>query len=283
MPFYTSRRRSTMRAADRPVAAIFHSSTVPNVVSVSSVALAGRRLTQTVGPPPLSLLLMRCLLTVYTMRMTDRVTLYVIESTSQFGGRMQKLLARVMADPRYITNTEYGRPRSGHPEGTVKAHIAELEANLEALKPRIADAQTYWKLKFLIHVHDTFKADATRDVPILDPCSHASLAKAFAAELTDNPDLLNIIQFHDENYALWRQVAQSGSYDPQRFATLLEAIQDWDLFLLFLIVDGCTKGKERSKLAWFMKEVKQYKHTVVDESWILPPLSDSATGRASRP
>jgi hypothetical protein len=110
---------------------------------------------------------------------------------------MKELVPRVISDPRYIANIEYGQPRSGHPEGTVKAHIAELEANLELLKPRLADEQTYWKLKFLIHVHDTFKADATRGVPILDPHSHASLAKAFAAELTDDPDLLNMIQFHD--------------------------------------------------------------------------------------
>ena len=68
---------------------------------------------------------------------------------------MNKLVAHVMADPRYITNIEYGQPRSGHPEGTVKAHIAELEANLDALKPRIADEQTYWKLKFLIHMDTT--------------------------------------------------------------------------------------------------------------------------------
>ncbi len=195
---------------------------------------------------------------------------------------MKELVARVMANSRYITNIEYGQPRSGHPEGTVKAHIAELEANLDALKPRIADEQTYWKLKFLIHVHDTFKADATRGVPILDSRSHASLAKAFAAELTDDPDLLNMIQFHDENYALWRQVAQSGSYDSQRFHTLLDTIQDWDLFLLFLIVDGCTTGKERSKLVWFIQEVKQYKQTVVDEAWILAPITGATTDGMSR-
>jgi hypothetical protein len=196
---------------------------------------------------------------------------------------MKKLVARVMTNSHYITNIEYGQPRSGHPEGTVKAHIAELEANLEALKLRIADEQTYWKLKFLIHLHDTFKADATRGVPILDPRSHASLAKAFAAELTDDPDLLNMIQFHDENYALWRQVAQSGSYDSQRFHTLLDTIQDWDLFLLFLIVDGCTTGKERSKLVWFIQEVKQYKQTVVDESWILAPSTGATTDGMRRP
>ncbi len=192
------------------------------------------------------------------------------------------LVARVISDPRYLTNIEYGQPRPGHPEGTIKAHIAELEANLDALKPRLADEQTYWKLKFLIHVHDTFKADAAHGVPILDRRSHASLAKAFAAELTDDPDLLNMIQFHDENYALWQQVAQSGSYDPQRFRTLLDTIQDWDLFLLFLIVDGCTTGKDRRKLVWFMQEVKRYKQTVVDESWILAPVIGTSTDELSR-
>jgi hypothetical protein len=36
-------------AADRPITAIFHFSAVPNGISVQSVALGGRRLTQAVG------------------------------------------------------------------------------------------------------------------------------------------------------------------------------------------------------------------------------------------
>ena len=42
-----------------------------------------------------------------------------------------------MADTRYARNIEYGQPRAGHPEGKVRYHIAELEANLERLKPRL--------------------------------------------------------------------------------------------------------------------------------------------------
>jgi Uma2 family endonuclease len=38
-------------ATDRPVAAIFHSSTVPNGVSIHTPVPGGRRLTQAVGPP----------------------------------------------------------------------------------------------------------------------------------------------------------------------------------------------------------------------------------------
>ena len=115
---------------------------------------------------------------------------------------MQQVVSRVISDPRYLKNIEYGEPRSGHPEGKVKYHIAELESNLEKLAPRISEEQ-YWKLQFLIQIHDTFKADTTPDSPIESPNSHASLARKFASEFTDEADLLAMIQFHDLNFALW--------------------------------------------------------------------------------
>jgi hypothetical protein len=154
----------------------------------------------------------------------------------------------------------------------VKYHIAELEEHLEKLlsqhRAEISEEQ-YWKLKFLIHVHDTFKAEAIPDVAILNPNSHASLAKKFASEFLADEDLLNMIQLHDVNYALWLQFESTGKYDVQRLHNLLATIQDWDLFLMFLVIDGSTKGKERSKLIWFIREVAKYKATRVNESWVL--------------
>lgn len=182
---------------------------------------------------------------------------------------MREIVAQVISDPRYQKNIEYGEPRAGHPEGKVKYHIAELEENLEKLALREISEQRYWKLKFLIHVHDTFKADAIPDSPILDPNSHASLARGFASEFVDDTDLLSMIQFHDENYALWKQFAATGSYDAQRFESLLNAIQDWDLFLMFIIIDGCTEGKDLAKTGWFINEVRKHRDTVVDETWLL--------------
>jgi len=181
---------------------------------------------------------------------------------------MKEVVERVISDPRYLKNIEYGKPRSGHPEGKVKFHIAELEENLERIAPRVSEEQ-YWKLKFLIHVHDTFKADAIPDSRIMNPNSHASLARKFASEFTADADLLNMIQFHDVNFALWKQFSATGSYDLERFTALLETIIDWDLFLLFLIIDGSTKGKDPAKTRWFVNEVRKYKETVVDETWIL--------------
>jgi hypothetical protein len=182
---------------------------------------------------------------------------------------MKKIIAKITSDPRYQKNIEYGEPRSGHPEGKVKYHIAELEENLKKIAARGISEQQFWKLKFLIHVHDTFKADASPDSPILSPNSHASLARGFASEFIDDIDLLNMIQFHDENFALWKQFAATGAYEAQRFENLLAIIQDWDLFLMFAIIDGCVEGKDPRKTGWFINEVRKYKDIIIDESWLL--------------
>lgn len=181
---------------------------------------------------------------------------------------MKEIVDRVLADPRYQKNIEYGEPRSGHPEGKVRFHIAELESNLEKLAPRISEEQ-YWKLKFLIHVHDTFKSDAIPNSRIESSNSHSSLARKFASEFTEEADLLAMIQFHDLNFALWKQRVARGAYDSIRFSALLDSIKDWDLFLMFLIVDGCTRGKDPEILRWFVAEVRKHKQTTVDESWLL--------------
>ena len=182
---------------------------------------------------------------------------------------MKNIVERIIADPRYQKNIEYGEPRSGHPEGKVKFHIADLEENLERLTARGISEEQYWKLKFLIHVHDTFKAESMPDSAILSPNSHASLARTFASEFTNDEDLLNMVQLHDVNFSLWKQFVATGSYDIQRFHKLLDTIRDWDLFLMFLIIDGSIPGKAREKLIWFFQEVAKYQNTLVDESWIL--------------
>lgn len=182
----------------------------------------------------------------------------------------KKTVERVIIDPRYKRNVEYGEPRSGHPEGKIKHHITDLEANLEKLKHLLLDEEVYWKLKFLIHVHDTFKAQAIDEegAPSTDASSHETLARAFASDFADDEDLLNIIQYHDEIYALWKQYRSTGQYDTQWLARLLTTIQDWELYLAFTIVDGYTKGKDLEKLPWFINEIRQHKLTRVDESWL---------------
>jgi hypothetical protein len=167
--------------------------------------------------------------------------------------RYQSIYDSIQRDPRYMQNLDWGTPRSGHPEGTVRAHIAELERNLKRLRDRLSE-DDYWKLKVLIHVHDSFKAEAKSGTAITDPRSHASLARAFLAEFCDDADLLAMVQYHDEPYALWRK-ASHGDFNTSRFAALLKNITDWNLFTAFLIIDGCTAGKDRAPLQWLFENI----------------------------
>jgi hypothetical protein len=164
------------------------------------------------------------------------------------------VFASIVADPRYQRNLDWGEPRSGHPEGTIRAHIQELEANLEKLKLELSEEE-FWKLKLLIHVHDTFKPDSVPEIRITDPRSHASIARSFLAEYCGDADLLAMVQYHDEPYALYRQSTGKRGPNRERFNALLSNIKDWDLFLAFLIIDGCTAGKPRDPLRRFFSQI----------------------------
>ena len=166
----------------------------------------------------------------------------------------KEIFYRITSDPRYQRNLDWGEARPGHPEGTIRAHIAELEVNLETLRHKLS-ATDYWRLRVLIHTHDTFKAEARPGAPINAPNSHASLARAFVADFCANTDMLAMLQFHDEPFALWRQVRSKGAFKRERLNALVANIQDWNLFLAFNIVDGCTEGKGREPLRWFFEQV----------------------------
>lgn len=179
----------------------------------------------------------------------------------------QEIVRKVIRDSRYQEYIEFGEPRSGHPEGKIRQHIVLLEDNLERLKAKLSE-ESYWKLKFIIHVHDTLKAVAEPDSPAFSSGHHAVLAREFAKEFTSEPDLLNIIYYHDENFYLWKQFQRDGEYNKTRLEYLLSAISDIDLFLVFILIDGCVPGKDFEKLRWFISEVKKIRTTLVGDSWI---------------
>ena len=180
----------------------------------------------------------------------------------------QEIFAAITSDPRYQRNLDWGKVRPGHPEGTIRAHVAELERNLERLREKLSETD-YWRLKVLIHTHDTFKGEAQPDAPIAAPNSHASLARAFLAEFCDDADMLAMVQYHDEPFALWRQFKLKGRYNEERLTTLLASIRDWNLFLAFNIVDGCTEGKQRDPLRWLFRQVAERVESTFTEADIL--------------
>jgi len=181
---------------------------------------------------------------------------------------------KIIADPRYAEGITYGKPRKGHQEGVVRAHLAELDSNLRRIWDMLAFDEL-WKLSILIHTHDTFKKWSARDVPIDQLNSHASLARNFLAEfLTEgNPehqDLLAMVQWHDENFALWKQMKKTGDYDHERLLKrVVEGIHDIELFLMFTLIDGHTQSKmaladqeKPEKIRWFYEQVASYRGTM---------------------
>ncbi|MEZ6050524.1 MAG: hypothetical protein R3C02_03915 [Planctomycetaceae bacterium] len=66
-----------------------------------------------------------------------------------------------------------------------------------------------------------------------------------------------MVQWHDEPYALWQQHRRSQQVDAERLRSLIERIDDWNLFLAFLIIDNCTDAKSREPLQWFLSMIAE--------------------------
>jgi hypothetical protein len=192
---------------------------------------------------------------------------------------MIEILNKITADSEYVENIKWGKPRKGHIEGTIENHIDELLKNLQYLVdkfPTEFSEKDILKLKILIHTHDTFKGKSKRGVSIIDKNSHSSIARRFLSKFTNDCDLLNMIQYHDEIYAIFKSL-RSGEriiYNV-RFTNLINRIKDFRLFSIFFIIDSCTKGKDISSVCWFLDTVlyTDIKNLInvgnVNEEWII--------------
>lgn len=96
----------------------------------------------------------------------------------------------------------------------------------------------------------------------------ASHAMGTPAEFIDDEEMLNMVQYHDESFALSRQFEQKQKYNIDRLKrNVLGKIQDLDLFLIFTIIDTWTDGKMHDakwRLRWFYDEVR--KHSVMNSA-----------------
>lgn len=169
-----------------------------------------------------------------------------------------RVLTAIMTDARYREGTLYGKPRSGHAEGTVLAHLIDLDSNLARLSHLVTEDE-YWKLRVLIHVHDTMKFWAKRDSPIEGNESHGTLARNFLAEFCADADLLQMTNYHDEGHAIWKQFESKGRYNVERLRkNVVDGIGDIGLFLIFTLIDGYTPSKDHDKIRWLVDEIKKY-------------------------
>ena len=160
----------------------------------------------------------------------------------------------VLEDPVLQKGLAWGKPRSGHPEGTVGAHVADL---LETIDRWGETGERREDLRFMAIVHDSLKYKVQNWRPRTGENHHAMRARRFAERYTDDERLLATIELHDKPYSLWRKVQRRGRMDEHAFNEMVERIPDIDLFLRFVELDGSTEGKTHEPIRWLKSELAQ--------------------------
>jgi hypothetical protein len=162
-----------------------------------------------------------------------------------------ELERRLSEDPVLLRGLAWGWPRSGHPEGSVGAHVADLLETLEGWdepEPRRSE------LRFISLVHDSLKYQVRHWLPRTGENHHAMRARRFAEAYTDDERLLATIELHDKPYAIWRRmrmpVRRAAAVDE-----LVRRLEDPQLFMRFVELDGSTEGKDAEPIGWFREEL----------------------------
>ena len=162
-----------------------------------------------------------------------------------------ELEARIVADPDWQAGAAWGDPRPGHPEGSVAAHVAEVLDNVD----RVAlGADDRARLRLVALVHDTFKGSVDRSRPSTGENHHAVLARRFAERYVDDPEVLEVVELHDEAYNAWATGERSGNGPAAeaRARRLVERLgSSLPFYLRFYRADIETGTKRREPLEWF--------------------------------
>lgn len=160
----------------------------------------------------------------------------------------------VIVDPDFVEGCNYGKPRSGHPEGKVLYHIREVLDNIDKFYSTDPDRMD---LRFIALVHDTFKHRVDRTKPKVGANHHGTIARVFAQKFRKEHDLLKIIELHDEAYNSWGAGGRRGDwYKAERRANqLIQGLMIegcLDLYLKFYKCDNRTGDKEQDNYDWFV-------------------------------
>jgi hypothetical protein len=163
-----------------------------------------------------------------------------------------ELEERVAADPVLLEGLAWGEPRKGHPEGSVGAHVADL---LETIERWGESGERRSRLRFVALVHDALKNRVQHWRPRSGENHHAMRARRFAESYTEDERLLGTIELHDRPYSIWRKMKRKGRLDEDALEDLIGRLEDPDLFMRFVELDGSTEGKDPEPIDWFRGEL----------------------------
>jgi hypothetical protein len=158
----------------------------------------------------------------------------------------------LMRDAELRRGLAWGRPRKGHPEGSVGAHVAELLETIDRWGERGTRRE---ELRFVALVHDALKFRVRGWLPKTGENHHAVRARRVAERYTDDERLLATVEQHDRPYGLWRKLRRTGRLDEPAFDRMLQRIPDLDLFVSFVELDGSSEAKDPAPIAWLKEEL----------------------------
>ena len=165
---------------------------------------------------------------------------------------------RIAADPEWQQGADWGTPRRGHPEGTVKQHIADVLANVER-EAETPDERRRLRLAAL--VHDTFKFRAPEgSAPVGSPGHHGTHAAKFLARFVDDPELVGIVRWHDEAFAaaLAHRHGRKRRAEERVKALVRRLGPALPLYAKFFRADNATGDKDRRSVEWFEGLVRKW-------------------------
>jgi hypothetical protein len=95
----------------------------------------------------------------------------------------------------------------------VGAHVVEVLANVEdeAVNPRDRA-----RLRLIALTHDTFKHLVDVRQPREGENHHAMIARRFAERYTDDAEVLDVIELHDEAFNAWVKRERGGKWTLRR-------------------------------------------------------------------
>ena len=149
--------------------------------------------------------------------------------------------------PELLTGLAWGKPRPGHPEGSVGTHVADLLRQIDETE---RDPGRRSALRFIALVHDSFKYRVDNWRPRTGEKHHAMRARRFAERFTGDERLLATIELHDRPYHLWKRLHRTGRLQEDRLDRMLARIADHALFLRFIEIDGSSEAKNPEPIRW---------------------------------
>lgn len=168
-----------------------------------------------------------------------------------------ELERRILEDPELQNGLLWGKPRDGHPEGVVLAHVEHVLENVEKF---YGTDPHYPKLRLITIIHDSFKYRVDETQPKKGENHHSRIACRFAEKYCTEADVLKVIETHDDAYLAYRKGKRDGKWEraEERIQALMTVINETgigELYRKFFHCDNHVNGKEPDSYHWFLEKM----------------------------